>query len=300
MLHRLPSIYNILLENCRIINTTVRTVIILHYSPKVNNLSVKNAEGEFVKMNELQTFTNDVFGVVRTTIINNEPYFVGKDVADALGYSDTSDAIKRHVEVEDKLTRRFTDSGQNRSMYVINESGLYSLIFGSKLPSAKQFKRWVTSEVLPQIRKTGGYIPVGSQDDDLSIMSKAHQILERTLQEKDRIIEAKQNALRIAQPKADLYDKLMNADGYFSFNVAAKELGTGRNRLMKTLRDKGILFRDGLSNIAYQKYCNSGYFVVKHSIGKNGIACGVTKVTPKGLEYIYRVINENGSMEVAR
>lgn len=252
-------------------------------------------------MDGIQAFNNGLFGTVRATIIDGQPWFVGADVAGALGYKRPRGAISTHVHEDDALKQSGVDSlGRANEMLFINESGMYALIFGSKLEKAKEFKRWVTSEVLPQIRKTGGYIPVSSQDDDLSIMAKAHQILERTLQEKDRIIEAKQNALQIAQPKADLYDKLMNADGYFSFNVAAKELGTGRNRLMKTLRDKGILFRDGLSNIAYQKYCNSGYFVVKHSIGKNGIACGVTKVTPKGLEYIYRVINENGSMEVAR
>lgn len=244
-------------------------------------------------MNEIQAFNNGLFGTVRATVINTEPYFVGKDVAMALGYSDTSDAVKRHVEDEDKLTRCFTDSGQNRNMIVINESGLYSLIFGSKLPSAKQFKHWVTSEILPQIRQTGGYIPVNSQDDEVTIMAKAHRILERTLQEKDNIIEAKSKALQIAQPKADKYDKLISADGYLSFNVAAKQLGTGRNRLMKILRDKGILFRDGLSNIAYQTYCERGYFVVKYSIGKNGYACGVTKVTPKGLSFLYDVLNGN-------
>ena len=178
-------------------------------------------------------------------------------------------------------------------MAIINESGLYALIFGSKLPSAKQFKRWVTSEVLPQINRTGGYIPISNADDELTIMAKAHQILERTLQAKDQLIESTTKALMIAQPKADRYDKLMRADGYMSFNVVAKQLGTGRNRLMKYLREHGILFRDGLSNIAYQKYCERGYFVVKYSIGHNGFACGVTKVTAKGLEFLYDLLNGN-------
>lgn len=103
-------------------------------------------------------FTSEEFGEVRTVIINGEPWFVGKDVAVALGYKDTSDALKKHVDVEDKLTRQFADSGQSRKMYVVNESGLYSLILSSKLDSSKRFKRWVTSEVLPTIRKTGGYV----------------------------------------------------------------------------------------------------------------------------------------------
>lgn len=108
-------------------------------------------------MNNLQIFNSPEFGQVRTIQKNGEPWFVGKDVAEILGYKDTSDAMKKHVDIEDKLTRRFADSGQNREMYIINESGLYSLILSSKMPKAKEFKRWVTSEVIPAIRKTGKY-----------------------------------------------------------------------------------------------------------------------------------------------
>lgn len=106
--------------------------------------------------NEVQVFNFEQMNV-RTVIIDGEPWFVGKDVAVALGYSNTKDALNRHVDDEDKQGSRFTTSGQSREMTVINESGVYSLIFGSKLPSAKQFKRWVKTEVLPSIRKTGGY-----------------------------------------------------------------------------------------------------------------------------------------------
>lgn len=108
-------------------------------------------------MNEITIFNSQEFGNVRTVTIDGEPWFAGRDVAAALGYKDTADALKKHVADEDKLTRCFADSGQNRQMYIINESGLYALIFGSKLESAKRFKHWVTSEVLPAIRKTGGY-----------------------------------------------------------------------------------------------------------------------------------------------
>lgn len=109
-------------------------------------------------MEELMVFNNEEFGQVRAIEIDNVSWLIGKDVATALGYKDTSDALKRHVNTDDKLTRCFTDSGQNRKMIIINESGLYSLIFGSKLESAQRFKYWVTSEVLPTIRKTGGYV----------------------------------------------------------------------------------------------------------------------------------------------
>lgn len=106
--------------------------------------------------NQMQLF-NFEKQEVRTLLVNEEPYFVGKDVAKILGYSRTADAIKAHVDEEDKLTRQFTDSGQRREMTIINESGMYSLILSSKLPNAKKFKRWVTSEVLPTIRKNGSY-----------------------------------------------------------------------------------------------------------------------------------------------
>lgn len=106
----------------------------------------------------VRVFENEKFGRVRTVEINGEPWFVGKDVADVLGYKDNADALKKHVDDDDKLTRRFADSGQNREMYVINESGLYAMIFSSKLPRAKEFKHWVTDEVLPSIRKNGMYM----------------------------------------------------------------------------------------------------------------------------------------------
>lgn len=108
-------------------------------------------------MNEIMIFKNPEFGEVRTVEVNGEPWLVGKDVAQVLGYSDTDQALRKHVDEEDKLTRQFDGSGQNRAMTIINESGLYSLVLSSKLPGAKRFRRWVTAEVLPSIRKTGTY-----------------------------------------------------------------------------------------------------------------------------------------------
>lgn len=125
-------------------------------------------------MNELQIFNSEEFGDIRTVTINNEPWFVGKDVAVSLGYKDTSDALKKHVEDEDKLTRCFADSGQNRQMYIINESGLYALIFGSRLESAKRFKHWVTSEVLPAIRKTGSYQMPMTTDQKIQLLAQGN------------------------------------------------------------------------------------------------------------------------------
>lgn len=111
-------------------------------------------------LRRIKTFSNLDFGTIRTTLINNEPWFVGKDVAEALGYNDTADAIKKHIFLEDKGVGVLPTPGGLQKMTIINESGLYSLIFSSKLESAKKFKKWVTGEVLPQIRKTGGYIHI--------------------------------------------------------------------------------------------------------------------------------------------
>lgn len=143
-------------------------------------------------MEQLKIFENEEFGQVRTINIDGEPWFVGKDVAKILGYKDTSDAMRRHVDDEDKLTRCFTDSGQKRELYIINESGLYSVILSSKLPSAKRFKRWVTSEVLPVIRKTGSY-----EMDDYSPEMKAILMHDKKLAKIDNRVTDLENHMTI-------------------------------------------------------------------------------------------------------
>lgn len=132
-------------------------------------------------MNEIQIFNNPTFGEVRTVSINDEPWFVGKDVAQALGYSDTAQAIRKHVDAEDKGVVEMTTPGGIQPTTAINESGLYSLILSSKLPSAKEFKRWVTSEVLPSIRKTGSYF-AGSKE-----LQAIFMLDNRTVQHEQRI-----------------------------------------------------------------------------------------------------------------
>lgn len=148
-------------------------------------------------MNKLKIFENPEFGAIRTMEIDGEPWFVGKDVATALGYSNPRKAIADHVEQEDKNTVTIRDGIKgNPNMTVINESGVYSLILSSKLPTAKAFKRWVTSEVLPTIRKTGGYIPATPEMSDMEILSRAVLIGQRTIeQQKEQIaFEQSKNA----------------------------------------------------------------------------------------------------------
>lgn len=154
-------------------------------------------------MTELKIFNNPEFGEIRTVEVAGEPWLVGKDVALALGYSDTSDALKKHVDPEDKLTRRFADSGQNREMYIINESGLYSLVLSSKLPGAKKFKRWVTSEVLPSIRKTGHYTA--------KPMTEYQQMMAETRRRNARVQSARILTQLAKQYHGTTYEQVLNA-----------------------------------------------------------------------------------------
>ena len=154
-------------------------------------------------MTELKIFNNPEFGEIRTVEVAGEPWLVGKDVALALGYSDTSDALKKHVDPEDKLTRCFADSGQNREMYIINESGLYSLVLSSKLPGAKKFKRWVTSEVLPSIRKTGHYTA--------KPMTEYQQMMAETRRRNARVQSARILTQLAKQYHGTTYEQVLNA-----------------------------------------------------------------------------------------
>ena len=183
-------------------------------------------------MEQIKIFNSDEFGSVRTIIIDGEPWFAGKDVAASLGYKDTSDALKKHVADEDKLTRCFTDSGQNRQMYVINESGLYSLIFGSKLESAQKFKHWVTSEILPSIRKNGIYATDKVIDDILNNPDFGIELLTKLKEERAARVEAeKTNAI------------LMHVNKTYTMTEIAKEIGLkSAVELNKILSEKKIQY----------------------------------------------------------
>ena len=178
-------------------------------------------------MNNLTVFKNQDFGEVRTVTINDEPYFVGKDVALILGYKDPSDALKRHVDEDDKLARCFTGSGQNREMYVINESGLYSLILSSKLPRAKQFKRWVTSEVLPAIRKHGVYATeelIANPDLAIAAFKALKEEREQNRKLEQKVAVQTQQISEMA-PKVSYYDVVLNCKDLVSMSVIAKDYG---------------------------------------------------------------------------
>ena len=247
--------------------------------------------------NELKIFTNDTFGNIRGIEIDGEGWLVGKDVAKALGYKDTDYAIRTHVDEEDKLTRGFTGSGQNRNMICINESGFYSLVLSSKLPGAKKFKRWVTSEVLPSIRKHGMYATDELLDNpDLLIQIatklKEERELNRRLQEEN---EEKNKLIEKQKPKAEFYDEIIDSTTVIGMKEVADILnvkGYGRNNLFKFLREKGILNR---KNEPYRNYIEQGLFEIKESkyIVDNEVKIKpTTYVTQKGLDYIRKILNK--------
>ena len=199
----------------------------------------------------IQIFTSEVFGEIRTCQVNNQIMFVGKDVATALGYTDPQKALKMHVDNDDKLTRQIVVSGQGRRTYIINESGLYSLILSSKLPQAKAFKRWVTAEVLPQIRKTGGYIPTrdasGRELSGNEILERADVIVGRTLRllnepaYRSRDYASGCNIGRSRRSKNDsIYERLdvqFTFEQAMQFSVAVKGADVTRNSVQQMLKN---------------------------------------------------------------
>ena len=215
-------------------------------------------------MKEIQVFNHKMFGAIRTTTDEQgQPLFVGKDVAKALGYGNTTKAIRDHVDHEDKLEERFVLSGQARSTIVINESGLYSLILSSKLPQAKAFKRWVTSEVLPQIRKTGGYIPTkdaqGRQLTEQEIVALGFRIQERTIETQKRTIAAQKQQIAVMAPKADYCDKVLESVSCFTTSQIAKELNMTVHDLTRLLLELKVMYRQSGQYMLYADYARKGY-----------------------------------------
>lgn len=246
-------------------------------------------------MNTLQQFTNPAFGTIRTTEIEGEPWFIGKDVASVLGYTNPRKALADHVDADDKgVTKRDTLGGA-QEMTVINESGLYSLVLSSKLPGAKQFKRWVTSEVLPAIRRHGMYADAPTVEkmlDDPDTMIRTLQALKEE-REKRRALEQKTAADR---PKVLFADAVSASHSSILVGELAKLLrqngvDIGQNRLFAWLRDNGYLIRRSGSdyNMPTQRSMEMGLFSIKEtaiSRSDGSITISKTcKITGKGQQY---------------
>ncbi|MFR5264555.1 BRO family protein [Clostridium sp.] len=248
-------------------------------------------------MNNLMNFQNETFGEIRAINKDNEVWFVGKDIAEKLGYVRPDHAIGKYVDDDDKLMYQIDTSGQNRKMLIINESGLYSLVLSSKLPGAKAFKKWITSEVLPQIRKTGGYIPVTEEDDAETLMAKALMVAQKTLAKKDELLKAKDKELNeknrfIGQISASENSLLVREVA----KVASKNgITIGEKRLWNKLREWGLIFKN--TTEPKQTGIDKGYFEVvegSRESSKGVFTYKTTRVTGKGQVYIIeRLLKEN-------
>ena len=239
-------------------------------------------------MKDMLIFENQEFGAIRTmSDERGEPWFCAKDVCDALGYDQTHKAVKRHVEEGDGTKRPTPTTSGIQQMLFINESGLYSLILGSKLESARRFKHWVTSEVLPSIRKQGGYMVVRPDESDEAIMARALQIAHATLMRRDEEIAR-------LKPKADYADQVLDSVSCLTTTQVAKGMGMTAMELNRILCQKGI------------QYGQSGQYLLYASYARQGLAQNRTRTfldlfgtvhttsqlvwTEKGKEFIHKLL----------
>lgn len=260
-------------------------------------------------MNELQVFKNAEFGSIRTVLINGEPYFVGRDIAEILGYSNTKDAIATHVDEEDRTVIQRSENTTleipNRGLTVINESGLYSLILSSKMPNARKFKRWVTAEVLPAIRKHG----VFAVDEVLAnpdILINALMELKKEREEKlalQQTVAVQNQQIVEMKPKASYYDVVLNCKDLVAISVIAKDYGWTANHMNQYLKEKGIQFKQGRKIwLLYKEYAEMGLTSTKtHTYsGSDGSAHSKphTYWTQKGRLFIYDLLKKDGILPI--
>lgn len=257
-------------------------------------------------MNELQIFNNEEFGSVRTLVINEEPWFIGKDVTDILGYQNGSRDIQRHVDAEDcQVIQNYQNSTleiPNRGMTIINESGLYSLILSSKMPKAKQFKRWVTSEVLPAIRKHGVYaVDEVLENPDMLISALTALKEERAkVKARDETIAIQNQQIAEMKPKASYYDLVLNCKDVVAVSTIAKDYGWSPQRLNNYLHEKKVQYKQGKTWLLYQKYAEKGYTSTKTQTYAGNDGNMHTQVhtywTQAGRLFIYDLLKSDGIM----
>lgn len=234
--------------------------------------------------NKLQIFRNSEFGEVRVVEINNEPWFVGKDVAENLGYAKARNAISAHVDSEDKKEAPIKgDLGGVQQMTVVNESGLYSLILRSKLESAKKFKKWVTSEVLPSIRKHGAYMTDNLVEQIYEDPQTMIDLLIKLKEEKENRIKAeRKNAI------------LMHTNKTYTATEIAKELGfKSATALNKDLCDKGIQYKVNNTYVLYSDYATLGYVSIKQQILDSGKEVYNRHFTQEGRDFILNLYKQD-------
>lgn len=243
--------------------------------------------------NELMVFQNQEFGEVRSVMIDGEPWFVGKDAASALGYNNPRDAIKKHIDDEDKGVAKCDTLGGIQDLTIINESGLYSLILSSKLPNARKFKKWVTSEVLPSIRKHGAYLTPDKVEEVLlnpdTIIKIAQNLKEE--QEKRKQLEIENNELK---PKANYCEQVLQSENAVVTTQIAKDYGMSPQALNSILHELGVQYKIDGQWLLYSKYQDKGYTKSCTIIDRTGETRLQTKWTQKGRLFIYEILKTVG------
>ena len=236
-------------------------------------------------MSSLITFENMEFGKLTVMEKDGEFFFIGKEVAEKLGYARGRKAVLDHVDAEDRDEVPFQDAiGRMQKTSIINESGLYSLILSSKLPQAKDFKRWVTTEVLPSIRKNGGYIKNQEKMSNEEILANAVLLANHLIAEKEKIIED-------LEPKAKYFDELVNNNLLTNFRNTAKELHIPQKVFIQFLLEKELIYRDKKNRLLPYAKNNKGYFEVKEWCRNDNDAVGIqTFITPKGRHFLLLLI----------
>lgn len=258
-------------------------------------------------MDKIEIFKNIEFGSLRTVVIEDEPWFVGKDVAEILGYAKARNAIAAHVDDDDKKDAPIQgDLGGKQEMTIISESGVYSLVFSSKLPTAKKFKRWVTSEVLPAIRKHGAYmtddvIKKALQEPDF-IIKLATELKEEKEARKTAELEVAQKSQIINElkPKADYTDRILQSSSLVTITQIAKDYGMSGKKMNSLLHELKVIYKMGSQWLLYSKYQAKGYthsetVNIEHSDGRSDVVMN-TKWTQKGRLFLYELLKKNGTL----
>lgn len=258
-----------------------------------------------INMNEVKTFENEDFGQIRTVTIDGEPWLVGKDVVEALGYQNGSRDVNKHVDSEDRLKYPIGTLGQTRRVIIINESGLYSLIMSSKQPSAKKFKRWVTSEVLPSIRKHGAYMNDETLEKALTSPDFLIRLAMELKAEKEKArrleteVKIRDQLIGELKPKADYTDTILDSKSLISVTQIAKDYGYSGQAFNQLLHNLKVQYWCDGQWLLYAKYHHKGYThsqtynIVKPG-GKEVLTEMLTKWTQKGRLFLYDLLKEQG------
>ena len=243
--------------------------------------------------NEVMSFVNDQFGEIRTIVKDNNIWFAAVDICNILGIKNPTDAVKK--QLLDSERARFNLGRQGDGNFV-SESGFYTLVLRSRKPIATPFRLWITSEVIPQIRLTGGYIPVSKEDDEKVILAKAMKIMQRTIEEKDTIIESQNKIIENMEDDVEAYHDLTKAEGCLKLIDVAAVIETGRSTLTSFLRNCNVITKQSGFNTPYRRFIKNGMFKVR-TTSVNGHVTTTPMVTAKGLNYMYKLMKKKDALK---